>query len=191
MTVVDLWAGTISSCLEKLKEMSKEEGDVLRCAFNDSYILSSDTIDDAYLRIIGVTKAEHDAYCQKKREEHERREAEFRAKIPELEKEYKAKARGKVLDSELELWDKIVPIRLGDLYHGMELDQTLLVCSIMRDENLTYDERLHKAYKVFMDAGHSGMSAGLTASMIKRFSPDGADVADAVMHFRFDKTKEG
>jgi hypothetical protein len=48
-------------------------------------------------------------------------------------------------------------------------------------------ERLHKAYKLFMDSGHSGCYAHLTANMIKRFCPDGADVADAVMNFRFDK----
>lgn len=48
-----------------------------------------------------------------------------------------------------------------------------------------YDERLHKAYKIFMDSGHSGCSAHLIANMIKRFCPDGADVADAVLNFRF------
>ena len=101
-----------------------------------------------------------------------------------------AEARGLVLDNELDYWDKIVPIRLGDLYHGMELEQTLDICRIMRDETLSYDERLRKAYDLFMESGHSGMSAGLTASMIRRFCPDGADVADAVLDFRFEEHKK-
>ena len=95
-------------------------------------------------------------------------------------------ARGVILESELEYWDKIVPIRLGDLYHGMELEQTLDISKIMGDDSVDYDTRLRTAYKCFMDAGHSGMSAGLVASMLRRFCPHGEDIADAVMNFRFE-----
>lgn len=69
----------------------------------------------------------------------------------------------------------------------MELDQTLDICAIVRDESLEYEQRLRKAYKCFMDAGHSGMSAHLVASMLRKFCPNGEDIADAVMNFRFDK----
>jgi hypothetical protein len=31
------------------------------------------------------------------------------------------------------------------------------------------------------------MSAGLVASMLRKFCPDGEDLADAVMNFRFEK----
>ena len=69
----------------------------------------------------------------------------------------------------------------------MELDCTLDLCKIMRDESISYDKRLREAYKTFMDQGHSGMSAGLVASMLRTFCPDGEDLADAVMNFRFEK----
>ena len=60
-------------------------------------------------------------------------------------------------------------------------------CKIMRDESLVFTERLEKAYDVFMSAGHSGMSAGLTMSMLRRFCPDGGILADACRDFRFGK----
>ena len=61
MKEVTLYGGTIDSCLKGLREMAAadESGDVLKAAFNDKYLLSTDTDDDAYLRITGMTKADH------------------------------------------------------------------------------------------------------------------------------------
>lgn len=188
MEKVEFYAGeNIESAMSMLYKEADKTHQVCYGKFNGKMLLSTDSIDDAYKKVTGKTKAEHDEYRRKWREDYERREAEHKAKIPALTEEYKQKARGLVLDSELDYWDKIVPIRLGDLYHGMELGQILDICAIMRDEKLTYDERLHKAYKLFIDSGHSGCSANMTANMIKRFCPYGADVADAVLNFRFDK----
>lgn len=187
MKEVDFYACDICSCLEELKRMAEECGEDCRLRFNNSYLLSTDSIDEAYLRIVGMTKAEHDAFRQKKQEERERELAEHKARIPKLTEKYRNEARGLVIDSELEFWDKIVPIRLGDLYRGMELQQVLDCCKIMRDESLVFTERLEKAYDVFMNAGHSGMSAGLTMSMLRRFCPDGDILADACRDFRFGK----
>lgn len=188
MREVEIYGGDICSCLDELKEAAKECGEDCRMEFNGKYLLSTDTIDEAYLRIVGVTKAEHDAYCQKKKEEYERAEAEHKARIPELTEKYRNEARGLVIDSELECWDKIVPIRLDDLYRGMELRQTLDCCKIMRDESIVFAARLEKAYDMFQQQGHSGMSAGLVMSMLRRFCPDGNELADAIKEWRFDKS---
>ena len=192
MLTADICAGsTIDEALQRVKTIERATNEVCSCNFNGKTILSTDTLDEAYKKVTGKTKYEHDEEQRKWRENYERKEAEHKAKIPELTNEYVNKARGLVKEEELEYWDKIVPIRLGDLYHGMELNQTLEACRIMRDDSLTYDERLRKAYDFFMDSGHSGMSAHLTAGMIARFCPDGKDLADAVMNFRFeDKSKE-
>lgn len=192
MKEVDIWGGTIDSCLNKLREMaaSENDGEVLKLKFNDSYILSTDTDDDAYLRIVGMKKKEFTEKLIKHRLEYEEREKEHKARIPELSDDYRKKARGLVLDSELDLWDKIVPIRLGDLYHGMELQQVLDCCKIMQDDSMVYAERLEKAYDVFMSAGHSGTSAGLTMSMLRRFCPNGNDLADACRDFKFERAKK-
>lgn len=170
MKEVELYGGTIDSCLKSLREMAAadESGEVLKAVFNDKYLLSTDSDDDAYLRITGKTKAEHDEYMRKWREDYEARRKAHEARIPELTEHYRKEARGVIIESELEYWDKIVPIRLGDLYRGMELDQVLDCARVMRDETLSRIERLRKAYKIFNDAGHSGMSAGLTMAMLRR-----------------------
>ncbi len=194
MKEVTLHGGTIDSCLKDLREMTAadESGEVLKAVFNDKYLLSTDTDDDAYLRITGKTKAEHDEYVRKWQEDYEAKRKEHEARIPELTEHYRKVARDVIVESELEYWDKIVPIRLGDIYRGMELDQVLDCARVMRDETLSRIERLHKAYKIFNDAGHSGMSAGLTMAMLRRFCPDGNELADACNEFRYDpdhKTK--
>lgn len=194
MKEVTLYGGTIDSCLKDLREMAAadESGEVLKAVFNDKYLLSTDTDDDAYLRITGKTKAEHDEEVRKWHEDYEAKRKAHEARIPELTEHYRKVARGVIIESELEYWDEIVPIRLGDLYRGMELDQVLDCARVMRDETLSRIERLRKAYKIFNDAGHSGMSAGLTMAMLRRFCPDGNELADACNEFRYDpdhKTK--
>ncbi len=189
MKEVEIYGGDICSCLDELKKTAKKQGEDCRAIFNGKYLFSTDTIDEAYLRIVGVTKAEHDAYLQKKKEEYERELAEHKARIPELTEKYRKKARGLILEDELSYWDMIVPVRLDDIYRGMELEQVLDCCKIMRNKSIVFAERLEKAYDVFMGAGHSGMSAALTIAMLRRFCPDGVELANACAEFRFDKNK--
>ena len=124
---------------------------------------------------MGKTKGQYDKEMQDWRNEYERKEKEHKDSIPSLVPGYCDKARGVILEDQYDYWDKIVPIRLGDLYHGMELDCTLDLCKIMRDESMSYDKRLRKAYKT------------LVAHMLRTFCPDGNDLADAAMNFRFEK----
>ena len=150
MKEVTLYGGTIDSCLKNLREMAAadESGEVLKAVFNDKYLLSTDTDDDAYLRITGKTKAEHDEEMRKWHEDYEAKRKAHEERIPELTEHYRKVARGVIIESELEYWDEIVPIRLGDLYRGMELDQVLDCARVMRDETLSRIERLRKAYKI-------------------------------------------
>ena len=190
MKEVTLYGGTIDSCLKSLREMAAadESGEVLKAVFNDKYLLSTDTDDDAYLRITGKTKAEHDEEVRKWREDYEAKRKAHEARIPELTEHYREVARGVIIESELEYWDKIVPIRLGDIYRGMELKNVLDCCRVMRDESLSREERLRKAYGMFDDAGHSGNSAAITMAMLRRFCPDGNELANACNEFRYAPT---
>ena len=191
MKEIELYAGcNIDKALEIVKREAADAGEVCFAKFNGKEVYSTDTTDEAYMRLLGKTKAEFDEDQRKWREDYHRREEEFKARIPKLTETYRKRARGLVIESELEHWDEVVPIRLGDCYHGMELGQTLDICKIMRDETLTADERLHKAYDLFMESGHSGRSAHITAQMIAIFCPDGKDLADAVINFRFKKEKD-
>lgn len=188
MKEIEFYAGdTIDTAWKKLLRESADCCDTCFGMFNDKEIRSTDTLDEAYVKVLGKTKAEFDDAVRKEREEYERKKKEHEDNIPNLVPEYCEKARGVILEDQYEFWDKIVPIRLGDLYRGMELDATLDLCKIMRDESVGYDERIRKAYDTFMGQGHSGMSASLVASMLKAFCPDGEDLADAVMTFRYEK----
>lgn len=188
MKEIEFYPGdTIDSAWKKLLKESVECEDTCFGMFNDHEIRSTDTLDEAYMKIMGQTKGEYEKEMQDWRDEYVRKEEEHKASIPGLVPGYCEKARGVILEDQYEYWDKIVPIRLGDLYHGMELDCTIDLCKIMRDESTPYDKRLRKAYDTFMNQGHSGMSAGLVASMLRKFCPYGEDLADAVMNFRFEK----
>ena len=187
MKEIEFYPGeSIDSAWKKLLKESAECEDTCFGKFNDHEILSTDTLDEAYVKVIGQTKAEFDKEMQDWQDDYERKKKEHQERIPELTEKYCKEARGVILEDQYEYWDKIVPIRLADLYEGMELGCTLDLCRIMRDESVSYDKRLRKAYKTFMDQGHSGMSAGLVAHMLRTFCPDGNDLADAVMSFRFD-----
>ena len=181
---------TLDSAYERLVKTAEEKKEDCYGKFNDNLIYSTDTLDEVYQKVTGKTKAEYDEAVEAWRDNYRKGEEEFKKKIPELTEKYCKEARGLILEEKYDEWDTIVPVRLADLYHGMEVAQTLDICRIMRDEKLSYDERLKKAYDLFMESGHSGMSATLTAEMLRRYCPDGVDLADAVMHFRFEKKEE-
>lgn len=85
--------------------------------------------------------------------------------------------RGKKVISEdkWELWKKILPIRVGDLYHGMEVDNALTILESYKEER-----DLDKVRKIFDDENHSGWSAGLVAGIIKKFSNDYKEILPAL-----------
>lgn len=185
---VELYAGcTIDKAFQMVADEARKCGCACFAKFNGKEIRSTDTLDDVYMKVVGKTKAEHDAFVKEWLDEQKRKRDEHKARIPQLAEEYKEKARGLVRESELEEWNRVVPIRLGDIYRGIELDQTLDCCRVMRDETLTREQRLRKAYKLFQDAGHSVNSAGLTMAMLRHFCPDGNELANACNEFRYDE----
>lgn len=188
MKEIEFYAGdNIDNAWKMLLRESANCGDTCFGLFNGKEIRSTDTLDEAYMKIMGETKEQYDKEMQDWQNDYKRKEKEYKDRIPSLIPGYCERARGVILEDQYDYWDKIVPIRLGDLYHGMELDATLDLCKIMRDESLSYDERLRKAYDEFMNQGHSGMSASLVASMLRTFCPNGEDLANAVINFVYDK----
>ena len=88
--------------------------------------------------------------------------------------EYRKRARGIIPVEHLEYWDKIVPIRLNDLYRGMELDCWLELISVLNDSSKEELKRLDECRILFSKQGHSGMSAGLVFSGLNQFHPLGS-----------------
>ena len=141
--------------------------------FNEKTLYSTDSLDDVYVKVTGKSKVEHDEYIRKIHEEYDRKEAEFKAKIPQLTEDYRKRARGIIPEEHLKYWDEIVPIRLNDLYHGMELDCWLAFIEILNDTSKKELERFEICRSLFTRQGHSGMSAGLVFYGLKCFHPLG------------------
>lgn len=143
--------------------------------FNGVEILHTDTPDEISVKVTGKTVAEREAAQKVQQDEYERKEDEHKAKLLTLIEEYRKRARGIIPEDKLELWDEIVPIRLDDLYHGMELDEWLKMVGALNESGLTKEGRFQLAKDIFEDAGHSGMSGTLVLSGMRKFHPDGIE----------------
>lgn len=175
-TEIELLAGCdIETAVNELLE-HKEKGKLVSVNFN-GHILYSDTVtfDSAYLEIVGKTKAEWDKEREQQRQEFIREEKEHEAKIPELSKEWIAKGHNILDEKYWTEWDKCVPIRLGDLYRGMELGACLEII-----EPLNNSCSLEEAKEIIVNQNHSGMSFGLVRAMVKAFCDRGAEFAEFV-----------
>jgi len=103
-------------------------------------------------------------------EEYKAEEKRHKEAIPELTKEWIEKGNA-ILEKEFhETWAKCVPIRLGDLYRGMELGATLDIAKELNDGC-----ELQKAKEIIEGQGHSVMSFGLVCSMVRLFSKRGEE----------------
>ena len=157
--------------LELIKYAHKGE---FVCGDFNGNTLYSDTVsmDSAYKTINGLTMYESKEKQRKWKENYDKEEKEFEASIPRLENEWIEKGHLVLTEDKWELWDKCVPIRLGDLYHGMELGNCLEIVEILK--NGSFEEA-----KQSMDSqGHSGMSWGLVKSMVRSFSDKGEEFAE-------------
>ena len=150
---------------------------VLVCGDFNGHTLYSDTVtlDGAYKEIIGKSKAEFDKSQQEWKENYEREEREYKERIPSLTKEWMQKGRETLAEDKWEYWDKIVPIRLNDLYHGMELRCCLDIVEILNNSG-TLDEAKNK----IESQDHSGMSYGLVCSMVREFCNRGNEFVEYI-----------
>lgn len=147
----------------------KEQKDLVCGSFNGKMLYSDiDDINTAYKKITGKTKAEFDQAERVRREEYEAEENRHKESIPELTKEWVEKGKSILDEKYHETWIKCVPIRLGDLYRGMELGATLDIV-----KELNADCELETAKEIIENQGHSGMSFGLVCSMVKSFCDRG------------------
>ena len=168
---IDLWAGcTIEQVVRRLKDYN-DKGVLVYCNFNEA-ILCSDTvtIEDAYIQVTGKTKAEFNKQYEEWCKEYDRKEKEFKETIPSLIEEWIKKGKEVLTEDKWGYWAEIVPIRLGDLYHGMELGCCLDIVKILND-----GETLEEAKEKINSQGHSGMSFGLVCTMVREFCERGEE----------------
>ena len=164
---------SIDTAVKELK--SYEE---LVCgSFNGKMLYSDvDDVDSAFVKITGRTKSEFDAERKKEHLEYKKRKRKHKKAIPELTKEWIEKGNEILAEKYHETWVKCVPIRLGDLYEGMELKATL---DIVKELNAGCE--LEVAKGIIEGQGHSGMSFRLVCSMVKSFCDRGTEFASYVL----------
>ena len=153
---------------EAVKEL-KSHKDLVKGTFNGQILYSDiDDMDSAYKKVTGSTKAEFDEARRLENVEYKRQQKEHKEAIPKLTIEWVEKGK-KILDKKHhELWTKIVPVRLGDLYQGMELGNCLEIV-----EQLNKGTELEKVKTLIEEQGHSGMSFGLVCAMVREFADRG------------------
>ena len=162
-----LVGNTIETAINELKEHK----DLVCASFNGQMLYSDiDDMDSAYKKITGMTKSEFDEKANAQRDKYLEEERKHKEAIPELTKEWIEKGKAILDEKYTELWNKCVPIRLGDMYRGFELGACL---DIVKELNAGCE--LETAKKIIEDQGHSGMSFGLVCSMIKSFCDRGAE----------------
>lgn len=167
---IDSYLGHIDGAVRVLHD-HRDKGELVCINFNGHKLFSDvDDIDSAYLKVTGKNKSDFDEEERNRNEEYREEERKHKEAIPELTKDWVAKGK-EVLDEQYwELWEKCVPVRLDDLYRGMELGMCL---DIVKELNEGCD--FEKAKTVLEGQGHSGMSFGLICSMITSFCERGAE----------------
>lgn len=165
---IEIFAG--NTIEEAVKELNKHE-DLVCIKFNGKVLYSDvDDIDSAFKKITGKTKSEFDEARRIENGKYQQEKKEHKEATPKLTIEWVEKGK-KILDKKHhKLWAKIVPIRLGDLYKGMELGNCLEIV-----EQLNKGTELEKVKPLIENQGHSGMSFGLVCSMVKEFADRGEE----------------
>lgn len=167
---IEFGFGNIESAVKELKSHK----DLVCGTFNGEKLYSDiDDLDSAYVKITGNTKAKYDEAERKRNQEYQEQKRKHEEAIPELTKQWIEKGKEILDEKYLELWNKCVPIRLGDLYQGMELEMCL---DIVKELNDGCDLGLAKA--IIENQGHSGMSFGLVYSMVKSFCDRGEEFSN-------------
>lgn len=160
-----------------LIESQLKTGEICFGMFNDIKLLSTYTLDECYRKITGKTKLEWEEEKRKDHEKYLREQEEWISKIPQKTKEYINKAKGIIPENKLEYWKKIVPIRLRDLYKGLELDCWLDLIKILNLE-ISKEEKFKECEDLFIKQEHSGLSGSLVLGGLVELHPLGKDFYD-------------
>ena len=145
-----------------------------KASFNTVEIYSHESDDEIFKKVTGMTAKESELYRENSVLTAKIKDLEHQIKMPELIKEYCEKAEGIITRDHIAEWKRIVPIRLSDLYKGMELQCTLDLVPLIDDG--CFEE----AETIFKKQGHSGMSAGLMFQMLRNFSINGGAFVEYV-----------
>lgn len=169
------YGARLEECINELLQY-KEKGILVYGTFNiHKFYSDTVTMDNAYIKVHGVTKAEFDKRQQEWMEESQKQNQDYINNIPELSQYWMGKGK-KILDkSKWKLWDEAVAFSLNNLYQGNDLKQCLDIVELLNNS-----EPLEKAKELVYNQCHSGISFRLVCSMVKEFSPRGHELVSFI-----------
>ena len=153
----------IKSAMEYLYRISATDNYKYCGSFNGHTLNSDMTLDEAYTECLGMSYKDWIRYQEHQRKELIEKEEKHKKEIPELTDYYIEEGHKVLSEDKWKLWDECVPIRLNDLYEGMELGCCLDIIKRIEEESIA------AGIETMKNQGHSGMSWGLMKSMIKTF----------------------
>lgn len=172
----DITGITLGESIDSAVKRMKSAGEPVSVEFNGVMLYSDiDDVDSAYKKVTGMTKAELDAEIQKEHERYLEEEKRHKDSIPRLIKEWVEKGCSVLDEKYHDSWQKCVPIRLNDLYRGMELR-----CCLDIVKELNNGCTLESAKKMIEMQDHSGMSFSLVCLMVGHYCDRGADFVSHV-----------
>jgi hypothetical protein len=168
----------LEGCVKDLLR-HKAKGELVKGNFNGHWLYSDTvTMDSAYLEVTGKTFDDYKKYEEERQsliKKMEEKKQTAKENIPNwIDRGHKLFPQEKWKE-----WDEVVPIRAGDLYNGIELDNTLEIQEILIPVDSNNKEKIFETTRKRMKAqGHSGMSWSLVCSMIKIFCTNGEEFVE-------------
>ena len=142
------------------------------CGNFNGHMLYSDNVslDSACLELSDMTYFDKLNQREINRQRLIKEEKEYQDSVSNLTEEW-VKRGNESLDSKYQKeWERIVPIRLSDMYHGVELGATLDIIVALNN-----DCSIEVAKIIIDNQDHSGMSYNLVRSMVKSFCDRGEE----------------
>lgn len=168
-------AGTLEDAVKDLLHY-RVNGKLVYGEFNGVYLYSDTvTMEEAYKKVFGFTKEELDKEQRELSDKIEKLRNKHKENIPILTLLWLERGRRVLEEDKWEYWDRVVPIRLNDLYQGMELGNCLDIVEILNDGG-TLDEAKEEIYS----QSHSGMSFSLVCTMVEEFCDRGKEFSKYV-----------
>lgn len=156
-------------------EQYKKEGKLVYGEFNGKRLSSTETLDEIYMKVIGMNKSDYKKYQEDKYKEFYKRMERDKQKAISRIPEWNRKGCEAFSKDKWKYWLEIVPIRARDLYNGMELDCVLEIQKYLKDGDFK------SAKSCFLGQDHSGMSASLTRELIREFCTNGEEFCEMFM----------
>ena len=165
-TEIDSLGKKIDIVVQELIEYPiKNNGSLAFCNFNGKTFFSDTvSLDSAYLEL---TKKSYSQF-HNDRNTIERRQVEYRASIPERTAAWIENGHKILSEDKWERWDEIVPVRLDNIYQGIELGYCLSLVDMINKGRSFSEVKLE-----IESQPHSSMSFDTTCAMRVEFSDKG------------------